>query len=105
MRRLALPGAVPLALFAVFLVARGTQPGPATVKVQGGQTAAVTSVSRSCPPLASGTAAGEITMVAVSAHAAHGAAAAAATPAGDATFRAVLAAPAGQKTTTGPSVS
>src|SRR5215472_3160010 len=56
MRRLALPGAVLLALLAVFLVARGTQPGPARVAVQGGQSAAVTSIMRSCPPLASGAA-------------------------------------------------
>jgi hypothetical protein len=94
MRRLALPGAVLLALVAVFLVARGTQPGPARVAVQGGQSAAVTSIMRSCPPLASGTAAGRITMVALPPQAA-GAAAAGATPAGVATFRAVPATSAG----------
>jgi Family of unknown function (DUF5719) len=103
MRRFALPGAVLLALLAVVLVARGTQPGPSRVTVHGGQSAAVTSVTRSCPPLASGAAAGRITMVALPPHAGGAAAsagtptaastAAGATPTGHATFRAVLAAP------------
>ena len=65
MRRLALPGAVVLALLAVFLIAWGTQPGPARVAIQGDQGAAVTSITRSCPPAAPGTAAGRITMVAL----------------------------------------
>jgi hypothetical protein len=97
MRRLALPGAVVLALLAVFLIAQMTQPGPARVAVQGGQSAAVASVTRSCPPPTAGTAAGQITMIALPPRAtgsAPGSAPAAATPAGDATFRAVVAAPA-----------
>jgi hypothetical protein len=109
MRRLALPGAVLLALVAVFLVARGTQPGPARVAVPGNQSAAVTSITRSCPPLASGAATGRITMVTLPPRAAGGAAASAgvssAAPAGDATFRAVLAAPAAGQQAPGRSVS
>ena len=98
MRRLVLPAAVVLGLLTVFVIARVTQPGPARVAVQGGQNAAVGSVTRSCPPSAAGTAAGRITMIALPPRTADGAQAsaraAAATPAGDATFRAVVAAPA-----------
>jgi hypothetical protein len=102
MRRLALPGAVLLALLAVFLIARGTQPGPHRAAAAGNQSAAVTSITRSCPPLASGIAAGRITMIAVPPQTVGGAQASAgapgtaagATPAGGATFRSVLAAPA-----------
>jgi Family of unknown function (DUF5719) len=105
MRRLVLPAAVVLALLTVFVIARVTQPGPARVAVQGGQNAAVGSVTRSCPPSAAGTAAGRITMIALPPQAADGALASgratAATPAGDATFRAVVAAPAGSGGTTG----
>jgi Family of unknown function (DUF5719) len=103
MRRLALPGAVLLALLAVVLIAWGTQPGPARVAIQGDQGAAVTSITRSCPPAASGTAAGRITLVALPPGAADGASASAratAAPAGDATFRAVLAAPGASGSTT-----
>ena len=98
MRRLALPGAVLLALLTVFLVGLVTQPGPARVAAQGSQSAAVSSITRSCPPLAAGTAAGRITMIALPPRATGGtsavARAAAAAPAGDATLRAVVAAPA-----------
>jgi hypothetical protein len=93
MRRIALPGAVLLALLAVFLIGRVTQPAPARTVVQGGQSADVGSIARSCPPLAAGTAAGRITMIALPPRAADGASAAA-TSAGDATFRAIVAAPA-----------
>jgi hypothetical protein len=99
MRRLVLPAAVVLGLLSVFLIARVTQPGPARVAVQGGQNAAVGSVTRSCPPPAAGTAAGRITMIALPPQAAS-ARATAATPAGDATFRAVVAAPAASGGTT-----
>ena len=109
MHRLALPGAVLLALVAVFLIARGTQPGPARVAVPADQSAAVTSITRSCPPPASGTAAGRITMVALPPPAAGGASASAvassATPTGDATFRAVAAGPAAGRQATERSVS
>ena len=53
MRRLALPGAVLLALAAVFLIARVDPAGPARPP-SGRPGAAVTSVTRSCPPLAPG---------------------------------------------------
>jgi uncharacterized protein DUF5719 len=95
MRRIALPGAVLLALLVVFLIGQVTQPAPARTVVQGGQSADVGSIARSCPPLAAGTAAGGITMIALPPHAADGASAAApaaATSAGDATFRAIVAA-------------
>jgi len=104
MRRFVLPGAVVLALLTVFLIARVTQPGPARVAVQGGQSAAVGAVTRSCPPSAAGTAAGQITMIALPPRAADGTAASArltaVTPAGDATLRAVVAAPAASGGTT-----
>jgi len=96
MRRIALPGAVLLALLVVFLIGWVTQPAPARTVVQGGQSADVGSIARSCPPLAAGTAAGGITMIALPPRAADGASAAApaaATSAGDATFRAIVAAP------------
>jgi hypothetical protein len=99
MRRFALPGAVLLAILAVFVIARATQPGPARVAVQGGQGAAIASITRSCPPLASGSS-GQITMVAVPPRAAAGV-----TPAGHATFRAVLAAPAASGSTAAASVT
>jgi hypothetical protein len=85
-RRLALPGAVLLALVAVFVVAWGTQPGPAAVATAPGQATAVTSVSRSCPPAAPGTGAAAVTMIAVPARTG------AARPAGAATVTAVSAA-------------
>jgi hypothetical protein len=64
-RRIALPGAVLLALAAVFLVAWGTQPGTARVAPARGQTTAVTSVTRSCPPAAPGSTATQVTAVAL----------------------------------------
>ena len=104
MRRFALLGAVLLALAVVFAIAWGTRPGTARVAVQVGQEAAVTSITRSCPPAAPGSATARISMVALPAAsssaasskaAASGAAKpAAATSTGAATFSAVLAAPA-----------
>lgn len=98
-RRLALPGAVLLALVVVFVIAWVTRPGASQGAVQGGQGAAVTSITRSCPPSAPGSAAGQISMIALSARgagagsaASSGAAKPAVTPAGSATFSAVLAA-------------
>jgi hypothetical protein len=101
MRRLALPGAVLIALAVVFTIAWATRPGASRVIGQGGQEAAVTSITRSCPPAAPGSATARVSMVALPAQAAaatsgasSGAAKPAATPTGAATFSAVLAAPA-----------
>ena len=93
MRRLALLGAVVLALAVVVGFAWSTKPAPRPATVASGQVAAVTSVTRSCPPAASGTAATHISMIAVPSKAtpAKGSAAAAA---GSATLSAVPAAPA-----------
>jgi hypothetical protein len=111
-RRLALPGAVLLALALVFLVAWGTRPGPAQDAAPGGQVTAVTSVTRSCPPAVPGTGAARISAIALPslAAASRGTASAgttsqgtaklgsekqgAATPAGAATFAPVSSAPA-----------
>jgi hypothetical protein len=92
MRRFALPGAVLLALVAVFAVAWGTRPGAGGATVGAGQAAAVTSITRSCPPSAPGSSTARISMVALPAQAAAGSGTAAST--GAATFSAVLAAPA-----------
>jgi hypothetical protein len=104
-RRLALPGAVLLALVVVFVIAWATQPGASQGAVQGGPQAAVTSITRSCPPSAPGSAAAKISMIALPARApatssaaSSGAAKPAVAPAGSATFSAVLAAPPGGKT-------
>ena len=99
MRRFTLLGAVLLALVIVFAIAWGTRPGTTRVAAQGGQEAAVASITRSCPPAAPGSATALISMVALPA-ATSGAATsgavkpAAATPTGAATFSAVVAAPA-----------
>src|ERR1700729_2061221 len=92
MRRFALPGAVLLALVAVFAVAWGTRPGASGATVDAGQDAAVTSITRSCPPSAPGSSTARISMVALPSPAAAGPGAAATT--GAATFSAVRAAPA-----------
>ena len=120
MRRLALPGAVVLALALVFTIAWGIRQGPGPVTVPDGQAASVTSITRSCPPAAPGSAAAQISMIAVPAQSATGnantgnsntgisntgnsktgnsaassaAAKPGATPTGSATFSPVLAAP------------
>jgi Family of unknown function (DUF5719) len=100
MRRLALPGAVLLALAVVFAVAWATRPGTSQASAQSGQGAAVTSITRSCPPSAPGAGTARIAMIALPAQAApatagagSGTAKPAATPAGAATFSAVLTAP------------
>jgi uncharacterized protein DUF5719 len=98
MRRLALPGAVLLALVVVLAIAWGTRPGASQATVEAGQAAAVTSITRSCPPSAPGSAAARISMVALPAQAA-AASSGAATSAGAATFSAVLAAPAAKTAT------
>jgi hypothetical protein len=95
--RVAVPGAVVLALAIVLLVALATRPGPARVAAQGGQRVAVTSVTRSCPPAAPGSGAAQISMIAVPGTT--GSASAGAT--GTATFSGVLAAPAATGTGTG----
>ena len=113
MRRLALPGAVLLALVVVFVIAWATRPGASQGAVQGGQGAAVTSITRSCPPPAPGSAAAKISMIALPARApaassaaSSTAATAAVTPTGSATFSAVLAAPpAGGKKSAGGTAS
>ena len=63
--RLALPGAVLLALVIVLTIALVTRPGPAVPATQGGQPAAVTSITRSCPPAAPGSGTARVTMVAL----------------------------------------
>ena len=65
MRRLALPGAVLLALAVVFVIAWATRPGASQVTVEGGQGAAVTSITRSCPPAAPGSGTPHISMIAL----------------------------------------
>jgi hypothetical protein len=95
-RRLALPGAVLLALALVSAIAWSTRPGAGQVTGPVGQEAAVTSISRSCPPAAPGSAAAQISMIAVPAQAAtvKSGAAGTATSTGTATFSQILAAPA-----------
>ena len=116
MRRLALPGAVLLALAVVFAVAWVTRPGTSQASAQNGQGAAVTSVTRSCPPSAPGAGAAQIAMIALPAQAApagvgvsSGTAKPAAPPAGAARFSAVLTAPpaasAGKSTASGKSAA
>lgn len=92
MHRLAPLGAVLLALAIVFAIAWGTQPGTARSDVPGGQAAAVTSITRACPPSAPGSGASRISMIALPA--AGSGTARPATAAGTATFSPVLAAPA-----------
>jgi hypothetical protein len=92
MRRLALPGAVLLALVAVFAVAWGTRPGASGAAADASQRAAVTSITRSCPPSAPGSSTARISMVALPSRAAAGSGAAA--PTGAAAFSAVFSAPA-----------
>jgi hypothetical protein len=110
MRSLARPGPVVagtvlVALAVVFAIAWGTRPGASPVTVQSGQGAAVTSITRSCPPAAPGSAAAHISMIAVPAQSTSASAGAVtgtssgtakpdAAPTGAATFSAVLAAPA-----------
>ena len=98
--RVAVPGAVLLALILVFVLAWATRPGAARVTVPAGQRTAVTSITRSCPPAAPGDTAPRVSMIALpaarSGTASSGAAAAkpaATTPAGTATFSGILAAP------------
>src|SRR5487761_664407 len=93
MRRLILPAAVLLALAVVFAVGWVTRPGASGVTVPAGQGAAVTSITRSCPPSAPGSGTARISMVALPARAA-AASSGSATSTGAATFSAVLAAPA-----------
>jgi hypothetical protein len=59
-----LSGAVLAALAIVYLIAWATRPGSVTAAAPASQTVAVTSVTRSCPPAAPGTAAA-ITMISV----------------------------------------
>ena len=93
MRRLALPGAVLLALAVLFAIAWSTRPGPSGAAVEASQGAAVTSITRSCPPSAPGSGTARISMIALPSQA-DAASSGAATSVGAATFSAVLAAPA-----------
>ncbi|MCW2896920.1 MAG: hypothetical protein JWO75_6409 [Actinomycetia bacterium] len=93
MRRLFLPAAVLLALAVVFAVGWATRPAASGVTVPAGQGAAVTSITRSCPPSAPGSGTARISMVALPARAA-AASSGSATSTGAAKFSAVLAAPA-----------
>jgi hypothetical protein len=89
MRRFGLLGAVLLVLGVVYLAAWRTQPGPsAGTGQQASQTAAVTSVTRSCPP-SPNTGAAHITMIALPSQAA--AASAGKVAAGSATLSSVPA--------------
>jgi len=81
----------------LFAVAWATRPAAGGATVRSGQMAAVTSITRSCPPSAPGSAAARISMVALPSQAAT-AGSGAGTPAGAATFSAVLAAPSPAKT-------
>jgi len=94
MRRLALLGAVVLALVVVAALAWSTKPAPRQSAVAGGQVAAVTSITRSCPPAAAGAGTTtHISMIAVPSQAAAAKGSPAVTP-GSATLSAVPAAPA-----------
>jgi len=100
--RVAVPGAVLLALILVSVIAWTTRPGTAVVTVPAGQHTAVTSITRSCPPAAPGGTAPHVSMIALPAAqsgAASSGTAAAKTPAGTATFSGILAAPATAATT------
>jgi hypothetical protein len=100
-RRFALLGGVLLALAAVALFAQSTKPAASRATLAAGQAAAVTSVTRSCPPSAPGEGAANVSMIAVPAQAASASSAATATAkaaggvaAGSATVSSVPAAPA-----------
>jgi hypothetical protein len=69
-RRLALLGGVLLALAAVAVFALSTTPAASRATLAAGQAAAVTSVTRSCPPSAPGEGAAHVSMIAVPAQAA-----------------------------------
>jgi len=94
-RRLALLGGVLLALAAVALFALSTKPAASRATLAAGQAAAVTSVTRSCPPSAPGGSAANISMIAVPAQASSAAKAAGGVAAGSATVSQVPPAPAG----------
>ena len=64
-RRLALLGGVLLALAAVTLFALSTKPAASRATLAAGQAAAVTSVTRSCPPSAPGEGTAHVSMIAV----------------------------------------
>ena len=99
MRRFALLGAVLIALAAVAGFALSTKPAAGRATVAAGQAAAVTSVTRSCPPSAPGEGTAHVAMIAVPSQAASSSSAgtaktAGAVPAGSATLSSVPAAPA-----------
>ena len=96
-RRFALLGGVLLALAAVAMFALSTKPAASRATLAAGQAAAVTSVTRSCPPSAPGEGAANVSMIAVPAQAASSSAtgtAAGGVAAGSATVSSVPAVPA-----------
>jgi hypothetical protein len=106
--RLVLPAAVLLALVIVFVVGSATRPGPAKDTGPSSQAAAVTSVTRSCPPAAPGAKAAAVTMVALPAQTAGAtgtAASSGGTATGAATFSAVSTAASGSSKPTGSAKS
>jgi Family of unknown function (DUF5719) len=92
-RRLALLGGVLLALALVAVFALSTKPAASRATVAAGQAAAVTSVTRSCPPAAPGEGAPDISMIAVPSQSAAASSSGAAKAAGSATLSSVPAAP------------
>jgi hypothetical protein len=99
MRRLALLAGVLLALAAVAMFATSTKPAASRATLAAGQAAAVTSVTRSCPPSSPGEGAAHVAMIAVPSQAASSSSAGTAkvaggVTAGSATVSSVPAAPA-----------
>src|SRR3984957_2246451 len=101
-RRFALLGGVLIALAAVALFALSTKAAASRATVPAGQAAAVTSVTRSCPPSAPGEGAAHVSMIAVPSQssASAGTVKAAGVAAGSATLSSVPAAPATPAPTT-----
>jgi hypothetical protein len=92
--RVAVPGAVVLAVVVVFLIAWATQPGTVPAAVAGTQSVAVTSITRSCPPAATGSPGQQISAVAVPSESGPAAKSGATTVPGSATFTSVGTGPA-----------
>jgi hypothetical protein len=105
MRRLALLAGVLLALAAVAMFATSTKPAASRATLAAGQAAAVTSVTRSCPPSSPGEGAAHVAMIAVPSQSASSSSAGTAkvaggVTAGSATLSSVPAAPAAPAATT-----
>ncbi len=105
MRRIALFCGVLLAITVVAVIAWRTQPGGSQPAAQaGGQTVAVTALTRSCPPAAPGTGAANVAMIAMPSASAL-ARSGTASPTGSATLSAVPAAAAGGAAATSASAA